>query len=85
MSSLDAALFALVPPGGLLALLMCFSLALRSVVADVSPCFRPSAWAAACFYLSSSVGMPLLSRISYVIFIMSRFFRLWQLLMQNVK
>jgi hypothetical protein len=43
---------------------MCFSDEERSVVADVSPAFNPSANAAAYFYLSNSVGTPLLSLIS---------------------
>lgn len=45
--------------------MICFSEEERSVVAVVvSPAFNPSAKAAAYFYLSSSVGTPLLSLIS---------------------
>lgn len=55
------------------------------MVADVSPAFNPSANAAAYFYLSSSVGTPLLSLISWVIFIMSKFFNDKQFFIQNWK
>lgn len=77
MSSFDAALF----PTWFYC--MCFSDEDKSVVAEVSPAFKPSASAAAYFYLSSSVGTPLLSLISWVIFIMSKFFKDKQFLMQN--
>jgi hypothetical protein len=60
-----------------------FSEAVRSVVADWSPVFIPSARAAAYFALSISEGIPLFSLISCVIFIISRFLSVGQFLMQN--
>lgn len=54
-----------------------------SEVVDWSPVFKPSAKAAAYYFLSISDGIPLFSLISWVIFIMSRFLRVGQFFMQN--
>jgi hypothetical protein len=81
MSSFEAAAF--VAPVAPAAYVMFLSEVDRSVAADWSPFLRPSAWAAAAFALSKSEGTPLLSLISCVIFIMSRFLRFGQFLIQN--
>ena len=64
MSSLEAALAPAAPPVAAVGVIY-FSEDVRSVVADCSPVFNPSAVAnAAAFCLSSSDGTPLLSLIS---------------------
>ena len=64
MSSLEPALAPAAPPVAVVGVI-CFSEEVRSVVADYSPVFSPSAVAnAAAFCLSNSDGTPLLSLIS---------------------
>lgn len=64
ISSFDAALAPAAPPVAVVGVIY-FSEEVRSVVADYSPVFKPSAVAsAAAFCLSSSDGTPLLSLIS---------------------
>jgi hypothetical protein len=79
MSSLDGLLFAA-------AVVFGFSVDDKSVaVVVVSPALLVEAEAAAAFYFSMSEGTPLFSLISWVTFIMSRFLREVQFLMQYWK
>jgi hypothetical protein len=86
MSSFEAALLAATPPVAFVVFPPAMFLSDAYPISDVvdwSPVFKPSAKAAAYYFLSISDGIPLFSLISCVIFIMSRFLRVGQFFMQN--